>query len=88
VRWEDVASGTLDAFQLVAFTSNNGAPVESFVVDEYVHPTGVHGWQLLKMDDWVVPEGVNEVALQFTVTSGVTAGTTWWTYARVLPVTP
>jgi len=88
VRWQEVESGTEDAFQLKAFTSYNGTPVGEFIVDEYVHPTGVHGFELLKMDDWLVPEGVNEVALQFTVTAGVSAGVTWWTFARVIPVTP
>ena len=83
VRWSEVESGPSDAIQLVAFTSFDGDPVGSFVVDEYVNPTGVHGWELLQNTDWVVPEGVNEVALQFTVTSGVSEGNSHWTYARV-----
>jgi hypothetical protein len=85
VRWSEVESGPTDAMQLVAFTSFNGTPVDSFVVDEHVNPTGVHGFELLQDTDWVVPEGVNEVALQFTVTPGVSAGNSHWTYARVYP---
>lgn len=85
VRWQEVESGPTDAFQLLAFTSLNAAPVGSFVVDEWVNPTGVHQFQLLQMLDWEVPEGINEVALQFNVTSGVDGGIAWWTYARVVP---
>lgn len=85
VKWQEVVSGASDAFQLLAYTSNNADPVGSFVVDEYVNPTGVHGWEMLEAD-WVVPAGVNEVALQFNVTSGVSEGISWWTYARVISV--
>jgi hypothetical protein len=85
VRWQEVTSGVTDAFQLLAFTSHDGTPVSSFVVDEHTNPTGVHAFEVLEAD-WLVPDGVNEVALQFTVTTGVDAGVTWWTFARVVPV--
>lgn len=83
VRWQEIASST-GSIQLVAFTSNNGAPVGSFVVDEHANPSGTHAFELLQAN-WTVPVGVNEVALQFTVTPGVSGGISWWTYARVIP---
>ena len=87
IRWQTVTSGSDDAFQLIAFTSLDSVPVGSFVVDQITNPNGTQGWHLLEMDDWVVPNGVNEVAFQFNVTSGVTAGIAWWTFARVVPST-
>lgn len=90
VKWDEVVSGTTDAFQLIGFTFNNEGDSfptaeDTFVVDEYVHPTGSHGWQVLEDLDWVVPAGINELAIQFTVTAGVSAGKAFWTYARILP---
>lgn len=85
VRWQDVEWIEGSAIQLLAFTSYNGEDIDSFVVDEYVEPEGVHGWELFMMTDWVVPTGVNEVALQFNVSGAISHGISWWTYARVLP---
>jgi hypothetical protein len=88
VRWVDIASGAGDKFQLIGFTSLNGndSVGESIEFDSYTHPEGSHGWELLEDTDWLVPEGINELRLQFTVTSGVSAGHCFWTYARVIPV--
>lgn len=83
VRWQGVAS-TTGAFQLVAIMSLNGTQVGQFVVDEHVNPTGIHAFELLQ-NNWVVPDGVNEVALQFKCTPEVLGGFCYWTYARVIP---
>jgi hypothetical protein len=86
VRWQEVASGGADAFQLLAFLSHDSTPVgDPVVIDQYVNPLGTHGWELFQDSDYVVPDGVNEISLQFTVTAGVTAGIAFWTYARIVP---
>jgi len=86
VKWEEVESGSTDAFQLLGLTSSDGVPVDEIVFDEYINPTGAHGIQVLEINDWVVPIGVNELAIQLNVTDGVSAGKAFWTYARILPV--
>ncbi|AZS12573.1 minor tail protein [Mycobacterium phage DrLupo] len=83
VRWQEVEINT-GAFRLMAHTSYNGTAVGSFVVDEYVNPSGTHAFELLT-SNWTVPEGVNEVALEFIATPEVQGGMSWWTYARVIP---
>ena len=74
-------------FQLLAITSKNGDITlgETFVVDEIIGHPGTVGWQQLRMTEWTVPDGINEVALRFNVTNNVTGGVAWWTYARVVP---
>jgi hypothetical protein len=83
VRWQELSS-TTGAFQLKAYTSHDGTPVGEFVVDEYVNPSGTHAFELLTAN-WTVPEGVNEVSLEFVCSPEVDGGIAWWTYARVIP---
>lgn len=74
-------------FQLLGITSKNGDLTvgETFVIDEIIGHSGSAGWQQLKMDDWLVPDGINEIALRFNVVDNVTGGTAYWTYARIVP---
>lgn len=93
VKWEEVdpevpAPDVPAEFQLVGITSMDADETfgEELIFDTYVNPTGAHGWHTLEALDWTVPDGINEVALQFTVTPGIAVGKSWWTYARLVPV--
>jgi hypothetical protein len=88
VKWADVEGS--GAFELWAYPSldsvylrDDAGQVAHFVVGS-VNATGTAGWHMLKMN-WTVPDEVNEIALEFHVTSAVSHGKTWWTFARVYP---
>jgi len=89
VKWEeiDLAVDSTAAFQLLGITSMSADDSlgQTLIFDEYPLPSGAHGWHTLEALDWTVPDGINEVALQFTVTAGIDNGKAWWTYARVTP---
>lgn len=89
VQWEDITSTVgVPGFILRGFTSLNGDGTVGETIDfeSVVNPTGVGGWVLLKLDNWHVPDGINELALQFTVDeSACNGGTAWWTFARIYP---
>lgn len=74
-------------FQLLGITSNNGdtSVGTTFVVDEIIGTPGSAGWTQLKMDDWLVPVGINEIRLLFNVSPNVINAVAYWTYARVVP---
>lgn len=93
VKWEEVdpdvpAPTTPAEFQLLGITSKDAdeSVGQQLIFDRYVDPQGAHGWHTLEALDWTVPDGINEVALQFNVTPGIRVGKSWWSYARLTPV--
>lgn len=88
VQWENVESTAgQPGFILRGYTLDNiGTPVATIDFDSVVNPTGTAGWFYLKMNDWVVPAGVTQLAMALRVDPTVTAGTAYWTYIRVYPV--
>lgn len=88
VKWQGVTSTPgAPGFILRGFTTMNADPAPGGTIDfgSVINPVGSGGWHLLKTDEWIVPDGINEVALQLTVDPSVTAGTAWWTFVRVYP---
>jgi hypothetical protein len=88
VKYEDMVSDAgQPGLELVGITSYSGdlTQGETFVIDDVVGPSGEGGWTMLQNLSWVVPDNINELAFQLTVTPHVTAGTAWWTYARIVP---
>lgn len=85
VRWQEVTSGPTDKFLIKGFTYLDGGSVSSVDFDDYVNPTGVHGWEVLRTPSWQVPEGINELAVQLTATAGVGGGISFWSGIRIVP---
>jgi hypothetical protein len=72
-------------FILRGFTSLNADRSVGSTIDfaSVVMPNGTAGWQTLRVDNWVVPTGINELSIQLTVADQVAAGVAWWTFVRV-----
>jgi len=87
VQYENVLSGTpsgTPGFILEGYTYLNGGSVAGpYDFGHVIDPVGAAGWTMLRTMDWLVPSGINEVALQLTVNSTVTHGTAFWTFCRV-----
>lgn len=85
VRWNEVVSGLTDQFLLRGITYLDGGQIGTVDFDGYTHPDGTHGFEVLRTPNWTVPAGINELAIQLTVTPGVIAGKAWWSGIRVVP---
>jgi len=85
VKWNEVVSGPTDQFLLRGITYLDGGEVGSVDFDGYTHPDGTHQFEILRTPNWVVPDGINELAVQLTVTPGVSNGITWWSGIRIVP---
>lgn len=84
VKWQEVTSGPTDRFYLRGFGYLDGGFVDNYDFAGYVNPTGAHQFYPMKTENWIVPENINELAVQLTVTSGVTHGATWWSSIRIV----
>lgn len=84
VKWQEVSSGPTDQFLLRGFTYLDGGAVGTYDFDGYTNPTGVHGYEVLRTTNWTVPANVNQMAIQLTVTPGVSGGIAWWSGIRVV----
>jgi hypothetical protein len=83
-----VAAGTpsgTPGFIVKGITSLNGDTTVGQTYDfaSVVDPVGTAGWQVLRTEDWVVPAGINELALQLTVADTISGGITWWSFVRI-----
>lgn len=87
VKYEDVVSENAESFILRGTTSHDGNDSVGSTYDfgSITNAQGVAGWNILQTLEWIVPPGINELALHLIVSSAVTAGTAWWSYIRIIP---
>jgi hypothetical protein len=84
VRWDNVVAGPTDFFSIVGRFYLDGALISSSDLDIHYNPSGNHAWLRLENASYAVPAGVNEMAIQLTVSNGVSNGTSWWSGIRVI----
>jgi hypothetical protein len=76
VKWTGVtASG--DAFKINLLTYSGTTNVSTISIGKITSPAATGGWTKIS-GSYVVPAGVNNVALQIQVMSSVTAGSVYW----------
>lgn len=84
VKYVGVSSTAGPGFIMRIMTYTDGGFVASYDLDTVDNPVGGHTWQPLQSFNWVVPAGINDIAMQLTVASTVTDGYSLWDDAKVL----
>lgn len=86
VRWQslELTGAGGNNFDLVVLQYMNGGFVGEEVMEGTANPASNHTWVPLLENNWIVPTGINEIAIQLRVNPVVLDGVAFWDDIKVL----